>query len=267
MISAQYAKGGRYRYYRCSRKLLKSCNERYVRAEDLYAQLLKTVKSLSLPPGCGDLFRSELDHAIRENHKALQVRRTALVRDLEGVQDRLRKLLDLNLERMIDEETFDQEHQKQITRKAEIRSQLRASDCEATEEWFELLRDVVETLNQATALTTESAHADMSKIIRKIGTNRRISNGSVHLELVPPYETVASRLAQIATGTSDRKPVAVADFVSRSTWCDLFDAIRTTCEGMREGSAGGVEVSYRADREDLEAVPVASPARLSRSRR
>ena len=60
----------------------------------------------------------------------------------------------------------------------------------------------------------------------------------MHMDLVPPYDSAASLLAEIGTGKSAPELVASFNPSERSLLCRLFDAIRTGCEEIEgQGSA------------------------------
>ena len=238
MITAQYAKGRRYIYYRCSRKLLASCNEPYVRAEELHREAREKLAPLALPAGWGALLYEMLDRMAGEHKNRNQQRHLEATRQLDEVKQRLGKLVSLHLDASLDDETFQTEQERLILQKSRIKSRLRQSEQEAIASWLEPVREVIQTLQAATDLTSTTDHSVLSAILKRTGTNQRISNHLMHMDLVPPYDSAASLLAEIGTGKSAPELVASFNPSERSLLCRLFDAIRTGCEEIEgQGSA------------------------------
>jgi hypothetical protein len=128
--------------------------------------------------------------------------------------------------------------------KAGLRTALRDCSQQNSASWLEPLREVVQTLNEATNLNSATDYAQMSKIVRKIGTNHQISNGIATYTLVPPYDSVASVLADFANTPKPVAPLSALQTVERQFLCRLLDAVRTSFTDGQPGSNYTTNVQY-----------------------
>jgi DNA invertase Pin-like site-specific DNA recombinase len=234
MITAQYAKGGRYTYYRCSKKLGTPCAERYVRSEELRKQLIKLLDPIALPQGWFDPMQDELVRLRTQQKQTVSTRERTLQRNLDANQRRVLKLLELNLDDKIDDDVFEAQQEVLLKQKAELKSAFRELNSETPVSWLEPLSKAINTMKAAAELDSRTSDVQLAEIVKRVGTNHRISDGLARFEVVAPYDSAASVLACFAGGPEDLQLVAEPQKLKRPTWCALLNAVRTRVEELRE---------------------------------
>ncbi|TSC76165.1 MAG: Resolvase protein [Parcubacteria group bacterium Gr01-1014_33] len=214
MFTAQYAKGngGIYRYYRCTRKQ-GHCAAKYIQEQELARQLYKKSQTIALPTDWAKEMLEYLDSEEKKQAKSVD----AFVREINQkiivIQDKLDKLLEGYLDNLVDEETYKRKKEELVQQKITLKGEKYTLGQKRMSGWIEPTREFVNTLIQAGKIASPKFLQEISDLVRKIGTNRLISEKIASWNFVPPFDFAANFLArrgeQVLLSTSEnlRNPV------------------------------------------------------------
>ena len=199
MFTAQYAKGngGIYRYYRCTRKQ-GHCAAKYIQEQELARQLYKKSQTIALPANWAKEMLRYLDSEEKKQARSMDSFVQEVNQKIILVQDKLDKLLEGYLDNLIDEETYKRKKEELIQQKISLKNEKHTLGQKRMSGWIEPTRNFVNTLIQAGKIASPKFLQEISDLVRKIGTNRLISEKIVSWDFVPPFDFVAQFLASRA---------------------------------------------------------------------
>ena len=203
MFTAQYAKGngGLYRYYRCTRKQ-GHCAAKYIQEQELARQLYEKLQTIALPTD----WAKEMLEYLDKNEKLEVQSVDAFVQEINQkiiiVQDKLDKLLECYLDNLIDEETYKRKKDELVQQKISLKNEKHTLGQKRMSGWIEPTRNFVNTLIQAGKIASPKFLQEISDLVRKIGTNRLISEKMASWDFVPPFDFTAQFLARRGEQTS-----------------------------------------------------------------
>jgi len=167
MITAETQKG--YNYYRCTKRFT-NCTQRYVREEELAAQIRALIQKVSLRDDWTDKILRELE---KDKYEAVQSSRPQQ-QNLEGkikeVDNKISKLIDIYLEGSISLDEYQHKKEVFINEKKDLQEKLR-DFATGGDNWFERGRDFVTTLNSAHSAREERNLESQKEFLEKIGSN------------------------------------------------------------------------------------------------
>ena len=114
------------------------------------------------------------------------------------VQDKLDKLLEGYLDNLIDEETYKRKKEELVQQKITLKGEKYTLGQKRMSGWIEPTRNFVNTLIQAGKIASPKFLQEISDLVRKIGTNRLISEKIASWDFVPPFDFTAQFLASRA---------------------------------------------------------------------
>ena len=197
MFTAQYAKGngGIYRYYRCTRKQ-GHCAAKYIQEQELARQLYEKSQTIAL---LTDWAKEMLEYLESEEKKQAQSV-DAFVQEINQkiilVQDKLDKLLEGYLDNLIDEETYKRKKDELVQQKISLKNEKHTLGQKRMSGWIEPTRNFVNTLIQVRKIASPKFLQEISDLVRKIGTNRLISEKMASWDFVPLFDFTASFLGE-----------------------------------------------------------------------
>ncbi len=192
MFTAQWAtgkSGGRYRYYRCTKKK-GNCTSGYVREDILLAQIQERIERISLPDRYTGWMLNKVDEWEREETVISGSEMQNLSIKIKASEERMDKLISAYLDNDIPKESY-------LKRKDEIMRSLASLNGEKKDfesgkkKWVEPLRAWVLDTKQAMDLGSSDDLHEISDFVRKVGTNPRIECKSMHFRVSPPSENTA----------------------------------------------------------------------------
>ena len=167
MITAELQKG--HVYYRCTKRLTK-CNQKYVREEELAAQISKFIQKVSL---CDDWTKKILEQLEKDKNSGVQSplpQQQNLQEKISEVDNKISKLIDIYLADTITLEEYQQKKEIFINEKRGLQESLKDFTA-GSNSWFEPARDFVTSLNSAHCAVEEGNLESQKEFLEKIGSN------------------------------------------------------------------------------------------------
>jgi len=187
-ITAQYAKQGKYIYYRCSKRK-GHCSQPYLRDIHLIEQLRHQVDRIALPEEIGEIMLAEIDMLERKEQKEQQAYLTELnqkVKDIDGKMDRL---INTFLDGDMEQDAYLKKKDELLKEKVGCQEKIKNFDKKGAG-WFELSREFVETSTHAYSVNTTDDLYELKSFVKKIGSNRLLGGKKVILDLVSPLDLI-----------------------------------------------------------------------------
>jgi hypothetical protein len=236
MITAQWATGkmgGRYRYYRCTKKKGK-CSQGYLREDILVLQLKEQLQKITLPDEWTDYMLRKTDEWNREE-KISSGSLLGQMKDNEReTEQKLDELVSLYLDGDIPKENYLSKKNELLKQKVSLTQKMESARAEK-KNWVEPLREWILDMKKATQLRTTDNFFEIRDYFKKIGTNSQLRDKSVSVSFCPPTEFACSR----RTCENSRQPSVViarerADvFFDDVSECDLTGNVITLISPYR----------------------------------
>ncbi|MFZ2522378.1 MAG: recombinase family protein [Minisyncoccia bacterium] len=189
MISAQWAtgkSGGRYRYYRCSKKH-GVCKQQYLREDLLVSQVREQLQGVSLPESWAEYMLQKVDVLQSEESHASGSRLGQMKEDLKGIEAKLDALVDLYLNKDIEREIYLVK--KDILMRQRLSLHAKSSSVQAERKnWVEPLRKWILDSKRAGFLATSENLHEMRDFLRSFGTNPALQDKTISISFCPPSE-------------------------------------------------------------------------------
>ena len=196
MVTAQWAtgkRGRRYRYYRCTKKK-GVCTQKYLREEELAAQIKDRLQKISL---CDDTL-AELERQLgeieRTERQSSQSGLQNLSEQIKAGEARLSKLVESYLDGDIPKELYVRKKDEILRANAALHESLKDFKTRGNN-WVEPLREWISATKQANFLTNEDDLHQIRSFVEKIGTNPSVRDKTARFgvpvlsELVFAYNT------------------------------------------------------------------------------
>ena len=167
MITAELQKG--HVYYRCTKRLT-NCNQKYVREEELAAQIKSFIQKVSL---CDDWTKKILEQLEKDRNGCVQSslpQQQNLQDKISEVDNKISKLIDIYLADTITLEEYQQKKEIFINEKRGLQESLNDFAAGANN-WFEPAREFVTSLNSAHCAMNEGNLESQKEFLEKIGSN------------------------------------------------------------------------------------------------
>ena len=196
MFTAQWATGkcgGRYRYYRCTKKK-GVCSQGYLREDILVFQLQERLQSISLCDRYTDWMFARIAEWEREETSVSQSEVQNLSAKIKAGEERMDKLVSAYLDDDVPKEIY-------LTRKDDVMRSLAALKTKKKDfergrnQWVEPLREWVLDTKQAAFLSSSDNFHEIASFVQKIGTNPLVRDKTARFAVLAPSEFVASRRA------------------------------------------------------------------------
>ena len=196
MITAQWATGrhgGRYRYYRCTKKNGK-CGQGYLQEDALALQTKAQLHSVSLPDDWADYMLAKVEAWDKAAHESSGNRTERLKAEAKEIERKLDALVDLHLEGDIERGAYvakkDALMRQKLALDATISAQRRGG-----KNWVEPLRQWILDSERAGFLASGESYADMREFVRHFGTNPVMLDKAISISFCPPSELARARRA------------------------------------------------------------------------
>lgn len=188
-ITAQWSKGRRYSYYRCTKKKDK-CSESYVATQSFVSQIKERLAQLKL----SDEWCSQMRGKLKRKHWQMERERKLVMLDLEkkieAAEMRIDKLIDAFLDENIERSLYLKKKQNMLTRKLNLEQRLKDLK-NSSGDYLRPLEDVIHTCKQAIDLVDSDDLEEIKGFLRRTTTNRIVRNKTVHFDFLEPYDKIA----------------------------------------------------------------------------
>jgi hypothetical protein len=196
MFTAQWATGkcgGRYRYYRCTKKNGK-CSQGYLREEVLVAQVKERLQAISLCDEMTDKMLKQVEKWEKEETHSSQSSVQNLADKIKASESRLEKLVNTYLDGDIPKEIYIQKKDENMRSTLTLREKLKDLK-HSGNNWVEPLREWILDTKQANFLTKSDNFYDIKVFVQKVGTNPLVRDKSARFGVPVPSVFVADRRA------------------------------------------------------------------------
>ena len=167
MITAETQKG--YNYYRCTKRFT-NCSQKYVREEELAAQIKSILQKVSLCDDWTTKILRELENDKARDVQSSRPQQQNLEAHITGIDGKINKLIDIYLESSISLEEYQRKKEAYLNEKKDL--QERVKDFAAGEiNWFERAKDFVTDLNRVSYALQEGNLELQREYLEKIGSN------------------------------------------------------------------------------------------------
>jgi len=192
MFTAQFTRGngGLYRYYRCTRKQ-GHCAAPYIQEQELARQIVLKAQTIALPDDWANEMLGYLTTEEKEQAQSVDAFVQEVNQKMTTVQEKLDKLLEGYLDGIVDEDTYKRKKEELVQQKITLKGEKMTLGQKRMSGWIEPTRDFVNTLIQAGKIASAKSLTEISQLVRKIGTNRRIAGKCAGWDFVRPYDFVA----------------------------------------------------------------------------
>ena len=223
-MTAQWAKGhgGLYRYYRCTRKNGR-CFEPYVQEESVRQQCLAALAPLALAPEQAQEARRAIEREVAKDSASLDTAVKAIDAKLQPLEDKLDRLTHGYLDQLIDEDAYRRAKEEIVLQKNNLKREKERLSRSRASYWIEPAHEVVNTLETLGKTDFPESLPEISKQVRKIGTNRLISRKTVSFSIAAPYDFIPSLLGNSALAASISSPSRSDQNSQSQIWCARED--------------------------------------------
>ncbi len=196
MITAQWCtgkSGGRYRYYRCTKKKGK-CGQKYLREDLLVSQLRARLEKIALPDDWTDYMLRQTDIWDKEDKVSSSSRLEQVKNEERETEQKLDELVNLYLDGDIPKENYLIKKNELLKQKMSLAQKIDSARAER-KNWVEPLRLWILDMKKATQLRTSEDFFEIRDYFNIIGTNPQWRDKSVSVSFCPPTEFASARHA------------------------------------------------------------------------
>ena len=167
MITAELQKG--HVYYRCTKRFT-NCSQKYLREEELAAQIKSFIQKVSL---CDDWTKKFIGKLEKDKYIAVQSSRPQqqnLETKITEIDTKISKLIDIYIAGNVSLEEYQKKKENLINEKKELQEELK-DFAAGGNNWFEPAREFVTSLNKAYYAISEGNLESQKEFLKKIGSN------------------------------------------------------------------------------------------------
>ena len=197
-ITAQWATGkcgGRYRYYRCTKKK-GNCSQKYLQEKDLAAQIKEQLQKVAICDEWVNKFSRKIDKWEKEENSSSQKFVQNLEKKTKENQEKLDKVVSYYIDGDIPKESYLKIKEELIKEKLHF-SQQKQDFGQKGKNWIEPLRSFILDTKKANKLASSDNFYEIKEFVRKVGTNPQLFNKSVSLFFSPPFDFLAKMNSKI----------------------------------------------------------------------
>ena len=182
-ITAELQKG--HVYYRCTKRLT-NCKQKYVREEELAAQIAKFIQKVSLSDNWTKRIIEELERDRNYSLLSTQSQQQNLENNIKEVDTKISKLIDVYLEGSLTLEEYQAKKETFINEKKKLQESVR-DFAAGSNSWFEPARDFVNLLNRTEYAVKEGNLESQKEFLEKIGSNFILKERRLVFSSAAPY--------------------------------------------------------------------------------
>ncbi len=194
MISAQWAtgkSGGRYRYYRCSKKR-GVCSQSYVQEAELARKVKEQLQTISLPERYTSWMLEQLETEDKETLAVNKSEMEHLSERIKADEERMDKLVSTYLDGDVPKELYLKKKDALMRSLAASRGSMK-DVAGGRNNRNEPLREWILDLKQANILASSDELPKLKQFVLKIGTNPTLDDKSPCFSVATPFQFVATR--------------------------------------------------------------------------
>lgn len=199
MITAQWCTGkmgGRYRYYRCTKKKGK-CKQGYLLEDALALQIKEQLQAVSLPEAWTEYMLKKVDVFEHNEIHTSGSRLGQMKEDLKTIEAKLDALVDLYLNQDIEREIYLTKKDALMRQKLSLQAKSSSAKSER-KNWVEPLRKWILDSKRAGFLANSENLHEMRDFLRSFGTNPALKDKTISISFCPPSDFARARKAEFA---------------------------------------------------------------------
>jgi hypothetical protein len=212
MITAQWCTGkmgGRYRYYRCTKKKGK-CTQGYLQEDALALQIKEQLQTVSLPEAWANYMLKRVEEFEHEEIHASGNRLGQMKEDLKTLEAKLDALIDLYLNKDIEREIYLVKKDSLMRQKISLQAKSSSARAER-KNWVEPLRKwILDSKHAGFLATSENLH-EVRDFLRSFGTNPALKDKTISISFCPPSDFARAQKTDSIL-SPHHAPSARADF-------------------------------------------------------
>jgi len=168
LITAEKQKG--HHYYRCTKKK-QTCNEKYLREENLVEQMKGIIQKVSLPDDWANNMLAEIDKEKEQAREETKVFVQNLQTKKTEIEAKTENLLDLFIGgKGIEPEEYQAKKLKLLNEKQDILGKIRDFEQKGNN-WLEPMKEMILASSQAKILLSQSDNQEIRAFLKNIGSN------------------------------------------------------------------------------------------------
>jgi DNA invertase Pin-like site-specific DNA recombinase len=182
MFTAQWATGkcgGKYRYYRCTKKKGK-CSQGYVREESLAEQIQERLKTISLCDEWTEYMLKKVNKWEKERNFSSQSSVANLSDKIKASEARLEELISMYLDGDIPKDIYVKKKDENMRATLALKQEKKDFEHKGNN-WVEPLREWILDTKQATFLCSSDNFHEIASFVKKVGTNPSVRDKSARL--------------------------------------------------------------------------------------
>ena len=200
MITAETQKG--HNYYRCTKKI-KPCSQSYVREEKLLEQVKEILKQASLCDKWTNLMLDELEKEKANQKESVRVAAEKSQNNLNDIENKLGRLLDLYLEKLISSEEYQTKKFELVNQKVALKQKLEEVRAQGRS-WLEPMQEFIIEANQREKVIETGDPKKILESFKNIGSNFLLQEKTLRFQWAQPHFLLA-QAAQSAPRASWRR--------------------------------------------------------------
>ena len=205
-ITAERHKG--HNYYHCTHGRGPCSQRHFLREEACLAQLRPIIESVALTDEWREQMHSCIEETRRQEHESISMLIKQTQDQIEAVQKKLDRLMELYLESAVTHEEFNEYKQKWIPQKQDLQGRL-VSYQNHKNPPLDALEETINTANEAGRIARTDNPREMRTLLRKIGAVVTLMPGSiVQVEYIKSWRILSAR-SQVAS------------------WMEVYEALKT----------------------------------------
>lgn len=158
-----------FRYYRCTKKGT-NCSQPYLREEQLVEQINSLLQKVALKDDWADKMLKQLQKDERKESQSSFAFAQNLKDQLESVESKLDKLLDMQLDGLLATEEYQAKKEKLLNKKLALQEKIKDFERKGNN-WLGPLREWILEANQAEKIALTENFSRRRNFLKKIGSN------------------------------------------------------------------------------------------------
>ena len=186
-ITTETQKG--HNYLRCTKRVA-PCTQKYVREDEIAAQVDREIGKVALEAAIADAMLAELKKEREASAHAEEVATAATKAALAVCEKQIDLLLDMRLSEQIGEPEYVSKKHSLVNRKAELRGKLEAFEHNRRNRFEPAIRFVLEAKHGA-QLLADGNPEQKRDFLKKVGSNLRVAEKALSVDFKNPWQFVA----------------------------------------------------------------------------
>lgn len=203
-------------YYRCTKKGRKECNQPYLPAPKLEAQVIDFLKAINMSDSFVNWAVKWLNKTNEDHQKVRKNRLESLQKDYKNIRISLDNLLELKISpkntdgNLLSDEEFQEQRAKLIRKKSKIKSLLKKDDKQA-DEWIDLTAKTFDFAAKAQERFTNGSSEDKKTILKAVGSNLFLKNKELTIQPRKPFLLIKEAVSKVKSSDKRLEPIEVPE--------------------------------------------------------